>query len=1155
MMQLGSNVSDEFYEPYAGAVLPPRSWPGSEERFLDLNGEWSFCYYPADPDPLLNPSRPAPRPIPEGETDSMRVPSHWVLPAGKFGAPAYTNVNFPFAITPPLPPDSNPTGDYWRTVTVPEEWLVAGSTRLRLDGVESAARIWINGVWAGFTTGSRMPREFEIRELLHAGENEVFIRVNQFSRGTYVEDQDQWWLPGIFRDVTLRHLEPGEIEDVWVSTDFDPSTGEGNIRVEALTLQTGELSVGAASASTVSAGVLPAAAGSADENAESSPRGEEEFRVRIPELAFTAPLRVASEDSAQIAPGRARYVCDWTGVGAVEPWDCDTPRRYEVIVENRDSQRRLRSGFRRVEIIDGQLLANGLPLKVIGVNRHEVRVDAGRVFDEEFSRNDLRAMKAFNINSIRTAHYPPHPKLLDLADEMGFWVMLECDVETHGFQYSGSSEWAGNPSDDPAWRTAFLDRARRTFERDKNHPSIFSWSLGNESGTGENLAAMSAWIHARDPRAIVHYESDHDHAYTDIYARMYATYEEVEAVLDGAPEDPVAVPSHLAGKVDADARRRLRAAPYLLCEYLHAMGTGPGGADGYARLFHHRRSMGGYLWEWRDHGLWKVDEDGRRTIAYGGDFGEKIHDGNFVTDGLLGSLGEVDSGLINWATVMAPIQIRSSGADNSGVTLVNQWSRNRCEGLALRWTLQSLGPRGSAEGGEATGVVSIPAFDGEVRLELPELAQACERAEERWPGTRWAVRYCVVASDGYGLEFASNGERERGISIHPIAGYHPVPTGFTDGCGQRVVTHAFTELDPVEKRSAEIRGGEEKSFLVDERGMLRRVGKIDLRGIDLTAFRAPTDNDRGHSQADYWGLDEVGEIGEGHDTRGPSNADHWQSANVSMLTRQLRALERQSDGVVRVRERWGAPSFQYGADVEITYRPVREGVLVTYAVRLDGQWPEVLGRLGMRLEIPDPEWKIDWVGSGPGLAYPDMAHASWPGVFSAQSVEAMWERHEKPQEGGFRPGMRELHLSKPGAATDITAAATAEAGTQAGAGSGAAVPARLSIIPMGDAEFGEAYGSASETAVSDRKKSRVQKLAARGGNAAEVGFSICNQNEINMDEASHWDDLPTSSSTFIWLDFGQNGIGTRSCGPGVRPEFQLRATSNRQNSVSFLLRS
>ena len=234
---------------------------------------------------------------------------------------------------------------------------------------------------------------------------------------------------------------------------------------------------------------------------------------------------------------------------------------------------------------------------------------------------------------------------------------------------------------------------------------------------------------------------------------------------------------------------------------------------------------------------------------------------------------------------------------------------------------------------------------------------------------------------------------------------------------------------------------------------------------------------------------------------------------------------------------------------------MREGVLVTYAVRLDGQWPEVLGRLGMRLEIPDPEWKIDWVGSGPGLAYPDMAHASWPGVFSAQSVEAMWERHEKPQEGGFRPGMRELHLSKPGAATDITAAATAEAGTQAGAGSGAAVPARLSIIPMGDAEFGEAYGSASETAVSDRKKSRVQKLAARGGNAAEVGFSICNQNEINMDEASHWDDLPTSSSTFIWLDFGQNGIGTRSCGPGVRPEFQLRATSNRQNSVSFLLRS
>ncbi len=263
-------------------------------------------------------------------------------------------------------------------------------------------------------------------------------------------------------------------------------------------------------------------------------------------------------------------------------------------------------------------------------------------------------MKSMGINAIRTSHYPPHPRLLDLADEIGLWVMLEGDIETHGFE--GTGEWIDNPSDDPRWADAYLDRTMRAFERDKNHPSIMSWSLGNESGTGANLAACARWIHERTGgRAVVHYEGDHALEYTDIYSRMYPTLEEVAAVLDDSDlHAEVAVPTHVAAQVDDAARERIRRAPYLMCEYLHAMGTGPAGALGYAAQMSHPRHAGGFVWEWRDHALWRTLPDGRRALSYGGDFGEEVHDGNFVCDGLVDALSRPYAGTWAWVAAMAP---------------------------------------------------------------------------------------------------------------------------------------------------------------------------------------------------------------------------------------------------------------------------------------------------------------------------------------------------------------------------------------------------------------------------------------------------------------------------------------------------------------------
>ncbi|HET8950981.1 MAG TPA: glycoside hydrolase family 2 TIM barrel-domain containing protein, partial [Solirubrobacteraceae bacterium] len=308
----------------------------------------------------------------------------------------------------------------------------------------------------------------------------------------------------------------------------------------------------------------------------------------------------------------------------------------------------LRIGFRTVAVEDGELRVNGRRVLLRGVNRHEWDPDRGRALTEDVMRRDVELMKAHNVNAVRTAHYPPHPRFLELCDEHGLYVIAECDLETHGFQEVG---WRGNPSDDPRWRDAYLDRIRRTVERDKNHPSVILWSLGNESGIGCNLAATAAWVRERDPSRPLHYEHDLTATLGDVHSRMYATHAEVEA-LGRRAEPPLEDPA-------LDAARRAK--PFLQCEYAHAMGNGPGGLSEYQALFEaHPRCAGGFVWEWIDHGIRRPEGD----FAYGGDFGEPLHDGNFVADGLLLPDRTPSPGLAELKAVFAPVRIGERGIEN-----------------------------------------------------------------------------------------------------------------------------------------------------------------------------------------------------------------------------------------------------------------------------------------------------------------------------------------------------------------------------------------------------------------------------------------------------------------------------------------------------------
>ena len=916
-----------FYSPGAGALLPPRSHLADDSGVISLDGTWSFAHFRTDPDPFVDAERPWAEPPAEPVTGDIDVPSHWVLREdGLYGRPTYTNVDFPFPVDPPYPPEVNPVGDYRRSFDLPDSWG-EGVVALRFDGVESQATVWVNGTWVGMARGSRLAHEFDVTDLVRPGANTITVRVHQFSSGSYLEDQDQWWLPGIFRSVSLRHLAPGAIEDLWIDTDYEAGVGYASVEARVL---------GAREASLVG---------------------------RL-DIGGVGSCLLALERGAD-----GRYRSERLSLGDVRPWSANDPALYDahVSIQGGDGlvsgDRSLRVGFRRVSIEGGVLTANGVPLTLNGVNRHEVRADEGRVFDDEWARADLVLMKSMGINAIRTSHYPPHPRLLDLADEIGLWVMLEGDIETHGFE--GSGEWIDNPSDDPRWADAYLDRTVRAFERDKNHPSIMSWSLGNESGTGVNLAACARWIRERTGgRAVVHYEGDHALEYTDIYSRMYPTLEEVAAVLDDSDlHAEVAVPTHVAAQVDDAARERIRRAPYLMCEYLHAMGTGPAGAPGYAAQMSHPRHAGGFVWEWRDHALWRTLPDGRRALSYGGDFGEEVHDGNFVCDGLVDALSRPYAGTWAWVAAMAP--------------------------------------------------------------DAPALARAIAEADS-----------------------GSVGERDR---LRALAEANLVP------CADEA----------------------DSPYALDESGRVARIGDMPVR-IDLSVFRAPTDNDRGRGPVDYWGIDasDLGPLGVGRGEAGTSHAMRWERARLHLLRRRLASIE-EDGGVRRVVERWAPPAAQFGVTLTWEYAPVRIGeegpnaLSVSLRVAPYGTWPPRVPRLGLRLELPGSAWHATWLGDTM-IGYADM---SVPGARGCGSGDAcdLWDVCVRPQEGGHRQGLEALSLR-------------GEAG-------------EFLILP-----------------------------------ASPLGWSVSRWSEHELAQASHWEDLPDSERLFLWLDVFQDGIGTRSCGPDARPE-------------------
>ncbi|HTC71229.1 MAG TPA: glycoside hydrolase family 2 TIM barrel-domain containing protein [Acidothermaceae bacterium] len=615
----------------------------NHEDRLSLDGQWQF-------ELLQHPNQ-----FPAGPLRSITVPGAWTMQETG-DLPIYLDARMPFSEAPPHVPAANPTGYYRRSVVIPEAW----STRrivLHVGAAESVLMVSFNGKSVGISKDSHLAAEFDVTSTANVGDNLLELMVVKWSDASFIEDQDQWWHGGLTRSVYLYSTPLVFLRDVAIVADFDVHSSTGALEISAtigtrsgaipsglsvraqlggkdicepipLTTQPRRREVGAAVPADGAAGfsawsVLGMAAAGVELQ-----KGDRQLATQMQRLIFPDAI------------GHAKASAD---VGHVAPWSAEMPRLHDLLVELVDEHgatidsARWRVGFRRVEIKGRDLLVNGRRIWIHGVNRHDFDPLTGRTLTELQLREQLAQLKRFNINAIRTSHYPNDPAFLDIADEFGFYVVDEADIESHG--------WYGSICDDPRYRSAFVDRVARMVERDRNHPSIIMWSLGNESGSGVNHDAAAAWARGSDPSRPVHYEGA-------IAKDWYSGHRQTDVVCPMYP----AIDALLAYAADPRADR-----PLIMCEYQHAMGNSNGGLDDYWSAIRRTPGLqGGFIWELWDHGL-DPDNDGR--YRYGGDFGELDHDGNFCIDGLLFPDGTPHPAMYELRRIFSPVEIPSTAEE------------------------------------------------------------------------------------------------------------------------------------------------------------------------------------------------------------------------------------------------------------------------------------------------------------------------------------------------------------------------------------------------------------------------------------------------------------------------------------------------------------
>jgi beta-galactosidase/beta-glucuronidase len=897
--------------PFADEASALSDEPERSAFYRPLGGQWSFHLAPR---PELAPEgfeRPG---FDASGWGLIPVPGNWQLHG--HDRPVYTNVNYPHPLDPPHVPDENPTGCYRLEFEVPAAWT-GRQIMLVFQGVNSALHLWVNGKPAGFSKGSHMPAEFNVTALVRPGRNLLAARVLKWCDGSYLEDQDFWRLSGIFRDVYLLALPSVHLRDAFVRTQFDREYRDATLAVDL-----------------------------AIRNLGAKPAAGVRAEARLLDAAGRAVLNASVAGGVRIPPDGERLLGFRAVVRSPLKWSAEEPNLYTLLLVLRAAGgevlevHRLRVGFRQVEIRRGLFLVNGRPVKLHGVNRHDTDPDAGHAVSREAMLRDVLLMKRHNVDAVRTSHYPNDPFWYELCDRHGLYVIDEADLETHGFGY----EAPDIPARVPLWREAFLDRAVRLVERDKNHACVVMWSLGNESGYGPNHAAMARWVRRRDPSRPIHYERDQKAESADVVSRMYTS-----------------VPDLIA-----EGRRR-GTKPFFLCEYAHAMGQGPGSLKEYWEAFRkYPRLMGGCVWEWADHGIRMKTAAGVEWFAYGGDFGDEPNDGNFCIDGLCFPDRRPHTGLIELKHLLAPVAVEAVDAAAGRFRVVNRHAFRNLNYLEGAWRLSRDG-QPVVEG--RLPELDVPA-GGSLEVSRPVEAETSGELRADFVFTlradqSWAPRGHLVAAAQLDIPAGRPAKRA-------VGGRAASPVRLTESATELAVRGADFALT-FDRLTGAIRDWQ------------CRGRKLLASGPKLQLWRAPTDNDRHF--AVRWRR-------AGYDRLIP----RAERVEVRKLSRSA----------VRVEVASVLAGYQLSPRFRsvIVYTVGGDGAL-DIAVRLAPLAKELppLPRVGLELGLPAGFDRFAWYGRGPHESYADRKESAPVGVYSG-SVQDQYVPYIRPQENGNKTDVR-----------------------------------------------------------------------------------------------------------------------------------------------------
>jgi len=891
-----------YFVPFENEMKAVENIRGASSFYKSLNGMWKFNYcesvnnvedgfYTNDFD--------------TSHWNNLIVPSNWQMYG--YEKPHYTNVNYPYPCDPPFVPNDNPAGLYIRDFQIEldslkEQYIV-------FEGVDSCFYIWINGEYIGYSQVSHMTSEFNITSYLKTGNNRLAVMVLKWCDGSYLEDQDMWRLSGIFREVYILSRDKTHLADMFIKSSLSSTLLEGNVKCEIELKGKGNIEV----------------------------KGL--FKNPYGELLKESFIFVEKSGIIEFS------------VNAPELWSAEKPFLYSVLLQIGNEYIIFKIGFRRIEVKDSVMLINNKPVKLKGVNRHDSHPELGHTIPLYHMRNDLILMKKNNINAIRTSHYPNDPRFTDLCDETGFYVVSEADIECHGVEPAGNYSMLAQ---EPLYKEAFLDRMQRMVERDKNHPCIIMWSLGNESGYGENHINMANWVKLRDKSRLLHYEGaftpscsnpsntcSRDNSSLDVFSRMYPSVDWIKNVF----------------LKDSKEKR-----PLVLCEYCHAMGNGPGDLKDYWDIIYkYPKLSGGFVWEWADHSVKSKTSDGIEYFAYGGDFGDLPNDGNFCIDGLVYPDRKPHFGLLELKSVYAPIFTEAIDLYRGKIKIKNMYDFLDLSNIIMSWRVERDGS--VIEFGELNGFVTAPHKSRFVNLpySLPKEDLGSFFLTISYTlknSTKWIAK-------GHEVAFAQ----------------YELPVKKAPALTMNYLMLPILKSEVIEKQITII--GNNFMYIFDRNHS--SFSHINYNGIEMlfgmpkfNIWRAPTDNERWlRKDWEKQGYDKI--------------QTHTYSSNVVSqddkhicICSEISLSAYIKLPAIRAKAFWTV----YGSG----------DILLELRASIMKGLPS-LPRFGLQLQMPKGNELVEYFGYGPHESYIDKRRSTKKSRFEA-TVDSMYENYIMPQENG-----------------------------------------------------------------------------------------------------------------------------------------------------------